>query len=434
MRSVSALAFAAAAATLTLGSQAFAQQDPNAPAGNAPGQPSQPAPGGATITLTPSGTTTSGPKDTGKKDEKPAAEKKPLIWRGTSLILDQSTNPETVGIGADRQTDNPVYQLWISFRPRVVLYQDKLQSFNVNLRMDYYKELTNSDDTTKYRQDVFGDIWVNAPYSRQIHKGESVTTSVSVGPRVLIPTSLESRARNVIVTAGLSVGLANNFKLRKDSEVFGSARANVSLAYTHPFTKYNVATDDIAGDRQRRTTGDSTNAPSVDARSGKNNQLSGGLLVEHQMLTVFDTGVQITPKLGLTLDMIFISQWKYRPDAFNNCDSLVVQTGSTGCIQSSAANQDPPRYNLLTWFLIGPDYQLTPELNLSAGYYHVTNSIGPDGTRRNVFYTPDSSRVYLSATVSLDSLYERLTGKDEDEGHAGARISRQHVAPGFLAY
>ncbi len=432
MRSVSALAFAAATLTLTLALPAVAQQDPAPPAdGGAP-----PAPGGATLTLTPGGATPtqSGPKDEGTSREATRREKKPLVWRGSSILFDQSVTPETVGVGKDLQSDNPSYQLWISFRPRVVLYQDKVQSFNVNLRMDYYKELTNSDDTTKYRQDVFGDIWVNAPYSHRVYKGDSVTTRLSIGPRLLLPTSLESRAKNVIVTAGVSGAVANDFKLHKDDGPFKTARANFSMAYTHPFSKYKVSTGEAAAERQRRTTDDSAQAPSMDARTGMNNQLSGGLLAEHQLLTIFDTGIQITEKLGFTLDMIFISQWKYRPDGYDGCTSLTVQTGPTGCIGSSTANADPPRYNLLTWFLLGPDYQLTPELNLSAGYYHLTNSIGPDGTRRNVLYSPDTARLYLSATVELDSLYERLSGRNEDEGKSDKRISRQRVIPGFGSY
>jgi hypothetical protein len=40
----------------------------------------------------------------------PGAGPKPLVWAGTSVFLDQSITPETVGIGRDYQSRNPSMQ------------------------------------------------------------------------------------------------------------------------------------------------------------------------------------------------------------------------------------------------------------------------------------------------------------------------------------
>ncbi|MCC6644413.1 MAG: acid shock protein [Polyangiaceae bacterium] len=417
MRFRSAVLPAIFAATLSV--PALAQQtDPTAPAG-APGQ-TAPA-GGPTLTVDSSGQTTvgapaqAGPKDEVKKEEpKKAATPPPrLIWRGSTAVIDQSMTPETVGIGHDYQTRNPLYQLWISVRPRVWLLDDGTNSININARIDMYKEMTSSDDSTLRRQNILGDIWINAPYSRKLYRKDGYATSVSFGPRVLLPTSMDSRARGVIVTAGAGGGVVQMFPLSRGSDWFSSARVAGIAYYTHAFTKATTRQDaDTLADRPTMQT---------DGRTGRNYQLSGGFLVNHQFLGVLDTGVQITDKLGFTFDAIFISQWKYNHS--EACTPVTISNG-TACGGSNPDNPDPQRYTLLSWILGGFDYQLTEDLNLALGYYHVTNTIAPSGNRQNLFYSPDGGRFYLTATVGLDALYERFRGKPDDGPNSPAGGAR----------
>ncbi len=413
----------------SLSASVLAQPAQPPPAGAAPGQPPQ---GGPTLTLDSSGTTSVGstpstaPKDEVKKEEPKKAPTPPpkLIWRGSTLIVDQSMTPETAGIGHDYQTRNPLYQLWISARPRVWLYDDGTQSFNINGRIDMYKEMTNSDDTTKQRQNILGDVWVNFAYGRKLYRKDGYATMLSITPRVIVPTSMDSRARGAILTAGGGVGLVQILPLARGSEWFGSARAAGIFYYTHAFTQATTRQDsDTLADRP---------VLRMDGRTGQNYQLSGTFLVNHQVLSIFDTGVQITDKLGFTFDAIFISQWKY--NHAEGCTPITIANG-TACGGTAADNPDRQKYTLLTWLLAGFDYQLTEDLNLALGYYHVTNNIAPSGQHQNLVYSPDNGRFYLTATIGLDALYERFRGKPDDgpNGPAGGArgLSKATPPPGL---
>lgn len=417
----------------SISASAFAQPAEPPPPGAAPGQP---PPSGPTLTIDSGGSTqvgtapsTTAPKDEVKKEEpkKQAAPPPKLIWRGTSLIVDQSMTPETAGIGRDYQSRNALYQLWISARPRVWLLDDGKNTLNINGRFDMYKELTSSDGDTDRRQNVFGDVWINAPYGRRLYRANGYSTSVSIGPRLILPTSLDARARGVVATVGGGGGVVQSFPLAKGSDWFSSGHVAALLFYTHAFTKGTTRQDsDALANRPRLQT---------DGRTGQNNQLSGGFLVNHQVLTILDSGVQISEKLGFTFDAIFISQWKYAHDGA--CTSVTVSNG-TACAGSNPDNPSPQKYTLLTWLLAGLDYQLTDELNMALGYYHVTNNIGPDGKHQNLVYSPDNGRFYLTATLSLDSLYERLRGKPDDgpggPGGGGRGLAKGTPPPGLGAF
>lgn len=416
----------------SLSASALAQPAEPPPPGAAPGQPPQ---GGPTLTLDSGGTTTvgttpqTGPKDEVKKEEpkKPAAQPAKLVWRGTTLVVDQSMTPETAGIGRDYQSRNALYQLWISARPRVWLLDDGTNTFNINARLDLYKELTNSDADTYQRQNIFGDIWLNFAYGRRLYRKDGYSTAVGFSPRLILPTSLDAQARGLLFTAGAGGSLSQGFPLARGSEWFSSGRAAAIVFYTHAFTKATTRQDaDALEGRPRLQT---------DGRTGQNNQLAGGFLVNHQVLTILDTGVQITEKLGFTFDAIFISQWKY--NHAEACTPVTISNG-TACGGTNPDNPNPQKYTLLTWLLAGLDYQLTDELNLALGYYHVTNNIGPDGKHQNLVYSPDNGRFYLTATIGLDSLYERIRGKPDDgpggPGGGGRGLTKGMPPPGLGAF
>lgn len=336
------------------------------------------------------------------------APPKPLLWRGTTLSADQSVSSETAGIGKDYQSGNPSYQLWLSFRPRVYLLGDTLpkgHSLNVNGRLDMYKELTNSDDTTKQRENYFGDIWVTGAYSIRLHNDKKFPTSVGFGPRVLLPTSVASRNGGTYITAGGGASVSQGIHLR-EGDYFSEAHVAVIGYYTHPFTKATTAVyDDLNRDRIQ-----------TDGRTGRDNQLSGGFLVNHQLLSIFDAGLQISPKAGFSVDMIFLHQWRH--NATNRtCDDVYTQTGRE-CAKSAEKNGDPATLRVSAFPVLSFDYQVLDELNLAVGYYNFTNTIGPDGQRRNLFYAPESSRLFLTATLSLDVLYKTILGADGGEGAA----------------
>jgi hypothetical protein len=436
-RTTGYLGVAMAAAFALVATPALAQtgDQPQAPPGGATGPAPQPT-AGPSLTVNSAGNVQQAPAAAPAADEGPSPQRlsipsegggrKPLIWRGTSFMFQQAVSSETIGIGKDYQSRNPAYELWFSLRPRLYLYTDAKQSVNINARSDLYKSITNDDDTTQYRQDVFGDIWLNASYGRKLVSKNGNTTSVSIGPRVLLPTSIRSRAAGVILTAGGGGGVSQGLMLNRDGDWFKSARLSASAFYTHAFAQSTTAASDVI-DRPR------TN---INGITGQSNQLSGGFLAEHQVLSVFDSGIQITPKLGLTADLVFVHQWVYTPSnkfATDACDGITVRvmTGD-GCATSSGV--DPQRYRISPYLLASMDYQVSDELNLEFGYYNFANQLGPDGKRRSPIYSPESTRFYVTATLSLDAFYERFRGDDDSSGQRtrGNLFSKNKTPPSFV--
>lgn len=356
----------------------------------------------------------------------PPAPPKPLLWRGTTLSADQSVSSETAGIGKDIQSSNPSYQLWLSFRPRVYLLSESLpkgHSLNVNARIDMYKELTNSDDTTKQRENFFGDIWVTGAYSFRLHDNKKYPTSLGFGPRVLLPTSVSSRNGGTYITAGGGVSLGQGIHLR-EGDYFSEAHVAAIGYYTHPFTKATTAVyDDLGRDRIQ-----------TDGRTGRDNQLSGGYLVNHQLLSIFDAGLQISPKAGFSLDLIFLHQWRHNATS-SGCVDVYTQTGRE-CVKSAEKNGDPNTLRVSAFPVVSFDYQVLDELNLALGYYNFANTLGPDGQRRNILFAPESSRFFLTATLSLDVLYKTILGAEGGEGAAvqGRLSSRQQMLQNITSF
>jgi transcriptional regulator with GAF, ATPase, and Fis domain len=362
---------------------------------------------------------------------------KPLVWAGSSIFIDQSVNTETVGVGRDYQSRNPSVQTWASFRPRINLYgggalfgnDDPKNRVNVNFRIDATKEYANDDGTKLYRETTLGDLWVNVVYSRVLVRRNGWNTLFLGGPRALFPTSLASQGNGAYASVGGGGGLMQMIPLNRGSDWFSSLRLFGSMFYTHAFTRATTPTldDDIAA-QNPRTTASNTGLGDI------TNQMTGRLLVNHQLLSVIDTGLQITPNLGLTFDTIFIQRWNYKPTRIEG-EGIQIMNGRVSEADLASSANDPQNYSLSIFLFTSVDYQLSDELNLSFNYYNFGNTIGPSGRRQNMFYAPEAARFSLTATIGLDALYRRFLGTDEGDGPGASGNTRvakaQPVVLGF---
>ncbi len=410
------VALAAASATLTtvLAVPAFAQGDATppapAPADPAPAPAAAPAP--APEPAGPSGAPEAAPaapvsaapaKDEAQAAKKPdEKEEKKLPFRGSTFLFDQSLTTQTAQLETSpQQSYVPTYEWWFSFRPRWY-FTDKL---SYSLRADYYKEFTNSNNTTQYREDVFGDIWNTVGYKTPLATdGTWKNTKVSVYGRALLPTSKDSQAAGVYVTAGAGGGVEQKFNINGESaKFFNDAHIGLSAGYSHPFSRATTPTsNDFQQSRQ-----------DTEGRSFLSDQVRGSMLANHQVLGILDTGISITPKLSLSLDMITINAWKYAPK-----DSVNVQT-ATGNV-AVPRNSDSTLFTESTWFIGSLDYDIIDEVSLGVGYYNLANLIAPNGVRRglvggdNIWWSPDA-RVFFDITANLDKIYEAVAGAREDK-------------------
>ena len=209
--------------------------------------------------------------------------------RGSAFVFDQAMTTQTAYLEPSPQLSYvPFYAWWLSLRPRWN-FNDKLR---LQGRFDYYKELTNSQATTYYREDVFGDIWTDLVYTTPLAKaGAWKDTKVSLGARALWPTSKTSQGQGTYVTVGAIGGVTQKIVLRgQDAPVLNSARIGLGVTYLHPFTTGTTPTSygNFAYAREN-----------VDGYSFVSDQLTGQTIVNHPLYAVLDTGLQITPKVGL---------------------------------------------------------------------------------------------------------------------------------------
>jgi len=240
--------------------------------------------------------------DTWKVDPE---QKTRLPWHGSMLLFDQSVTTQTVGLGPSYQSADPVYEWWLAFKPRYALYESHKESFALNLWMNVYLELTNSDTTTTKHEPVLGPTWLSAIYGRTLFEGDGYKTSVSVGPRLGLPTDMASRNAGQIVGLGVSAGASQRIPLRgRGAPWFSDMRFGVSTTYNHPVTRcttrcfenvnqpgqnLGAPIEDLGNGR---TTGlAQTNVATQSINQG---QVGGGFFPNHSFNVALSADVQVT--------------------------------------------------------------------------------------------------------------------------------------------
>jgi hypothetical protein len=333
-----------------------------------------------------------------------AREESENPFRQSVLIFDQSVTTPTVGLGPTPQSYVPLYELWLSFRPRYYFNEH----LSLRGRFDYTKELTNSQATTLYREDVFGDIWTDLVYGAKLDRLWR-GTKASAGLRALWPTSKVSEAAGTYVTLGVTGGATHQFEIRgEDAPVLNDAHVGLTFAYMHPFTTATTPTSYGGFAYQRQD---------VDGLSFVSDQIVGETLVNHTLWGILDTGLQVTPRLSLTADLIVINQWHYPP------------TPSSKVVESAIGSQ----FTQNTWFVAYIDYTLFDELDLSLGYYNLANTNAPNGQVRgffgadNIWVSPDA-RIFFDLTANLDVLLDDARGRHKFSTSQAKASRSQRIA------
>jgi hypothetical protein len=316
-------------------------------------------------------------------------------FRGSTFTVDQSITTQTADVGTTPQTYVPLYEVWLSFRPRYWFSEHWV----LRGRFDYSKELTQNQyasdvQTTKNYQDVFGDIWTDFLYSTHFDSAWPGTTLV-VGPRALWPTSQVSQANGTYMAIGALADVAHVFPVQgDDAPALNSVRVRVALAYQHAFTRATTPTEygNFAYTRE-----------DVEERSFVSDQLTGQTLVNHRLTAVVEAALQATPRLAITADAFLLNDWHYATTQ-NQCIAT-----TTGCAQIDPAYDQ--QFIQHTWLLLSVDYSVLDELDLGIGYYNLANALGPDGKRRglwgadNIWWSPDA-RFFFDITANLDAIWD----------------------------
>jgi len=315
----------------------------------------------------------------------------PVRWHGSTISFDQSAITQTLGLGADYQSADPTYEWWFAFRPRYFIHETERDALSVNLWMNLYLELTDSDTTTRLREWLLGPTYLWSTYARTIRDRGGYKTTFSVGPRLIFPTDQAARDSGLLLGAGASAGLSQTFPLRGGgTRVLRGARLGFTGIYNHPFDRATSPVND--GIHQLRQ--------DIAGRTVISDQLRGEMNVQNALTLSFYGDVQVLRRMNVAASYVILNSWLYAPSDAPICSTL------TGCMTPLGVD-DPSTYRVSTWLTASVGYDVTDELSLAVGYYNLASQIGPDGTRRNPLWSP-SARVFLTATGNLDAIYQRL--------------------------
>ena len=293
-------------------------------------------------------------------------------WHGSVLLFDQSLTTQTVHIGADFQSYDPTYEWWLAFKPRYFLHESKTSAISLNLWMNLYLELTNSDTTARSQELLVGPTYAWATFAHTLRDRRGYKTSFTVGPRITIPTDKAARDAGQLLGLGASAGLSQSFPLRgKTARALSGARVGVNVIFNHPFSQATSGVNDgIHVIRQ-----------DVDGQRLISDQLTGEMNAHTQLNLAFSGDLQLSPRFDLSLSYVLLNAWKYAAPA-TPCVLIL-----TGCA-SPMTVQDPTTYGVNTWATASVNYDVMDAFSISLGYYNLTSQLGPDGTRRNPLWSP----------------------------------------------
>jgi hypothetical protein len=366
---------------------------------------------GATETAAPEASTAT-PTPAPVVPAKPAEEKKkPLPWHGSTLLFDQSVTSQTIGVGKSYQSYNPTYEWWLALKLKYFLFENETHNLAINLWSNLYYELTNSDSTTTLHEPWIGPTWLWATYGRTLYSQNGYKTTMSVGPRLTLPTDKAARRSGQILGVGAVAGVSQKIPIKgEDAPLWNSAQLGVTARYSHPFslatTPVNGGLNNIVQDAAGHTV--------------RSDQLSGGMNTANTADLIMASSIQVTPKLSYSLNYILMGSWGYR------APTGVIENVPTGPV-TVATDPDSPRFRVNTWLVTSFDYDVLDEMSLSLGYYNLTNQIGPDGQRRNVLWSPDA-RFFFTVTGNLDAIYERFVPTDRSKTTVGQRAPAKVLA------
>ena len=344
------------------------------------------------------------------RTEAPGVRPTTLAWHDTYLYWDHSLSTNTLGVGQDYQSRDPVYEMTIGLRPRYYLLEDPQKSISVRADLGVVTERTNSDTTSKQGEWSATDFELYGAFSYKLRESKSDLTELALRlPRVTLPTSKISYDSGKLLGLGARAGVREDVVLEgRDATFFSNieliAKAEYGYQFTHSETPTNSNLERIRLD--------------PDGHSIVSDQLSGATFARHAAVFGVATLLHIHQSVLLSSSLDLRPAWKYPVQH----DVQVCGVVLTGCAQPSGIS-DPQTRSVLTLFTSEFLISLTDTLGLSLGYANLTAQLAPDGRRRSVFYSPDA-RFYATLSVSLDHAYSSLTHREQQTASAssGSRI------------
>lgn len=314
---------------------------------------------------------------------------KRVFFHDSLFLWENAVTTQTLGLGRDYQSRNPVYEMTFRLAPRFYFFDDALHSLSARADLRLVREFTNSDTTTERGEWTFLDAEVWLAYVRALRSTPgSQTDFVLRLPSVLLPTSKTSWMSGRSIGLATGIGVDQALPLRGEGAVLSSVLVRPRATYTYQFVSSPVATRS-GFDRVRLD---------PEGRSLPTDQTSGSALPQHLLNLSLRVDTTVTDRVRIITEVGLRYARRYALPG-----SVAIQNVDTGPVmpQQSPA---PARWDVITLFSTGVYYAVTHSAEIGVGYENLAGQLGPDGRRRSFFYSPEA-RVYLALVVPLGELY-----------------------------
>lgn len=299
-------------------------------------------------------------------------------------------------------TYNPYYAMSYNFRPRWY-FTDKIY---VGFRISLEQELTNSDETTHYREPLWSDAFLDFVFSDILKDSKYTGITFTPGLRFVFPTSLASQARTQWLGVAPSVAIARTFDILK----------GLTLMYQFRFYKYF-----------NEYTTAKTDSPVVQCIPGASGDCgrfinSGERNPSWKFDNLLELSLNIIDDLYFTMDVIFINQILYPVSEVDICNELQVNV----ITQPGDCKVEGDKYNTdmraSIWYIFEVGYSVLPWLSLALG----TSTLNPQLTPSSEYRAPFFNRytvVYFDITITFDKLVDAFIGVKEEGEKIGREIA-----------
>ena len=189
----------------------------------------------------------------------------------------------------------------------------------------------------------------------------------------------------------MGIGATLDAPLRGGDGWLDGLFVTVGMDWSHLFSRANQPTG---------TSADVTLRPRQ-AVVSSTDQLEGGSFTHDAV------SLRLSYWLNLWGDLSFGNAWGYQiPFKYSPGSPDCIKVAS-GCVQPAQAPSSGSAIPV-TAFDLSLGYAFARLVWAEIGYSNVSSSLGEDGTRRSVFYSPEA-QFYLSGTVFLDGALGRIT-------------------------
>ncbi len=352
-------------------------------------------------------------------------EPKPLPWRGTTLTWNQAATTTAVGVGRDNIGSEDEYYGWeFVLFPNLYVVDEEYHKVTVFAEAGVGVEWTNSAETTTRNEPYFKDLQVGAGYSPTFWQSDDKEwkTGGSLRLRLIFPTSPISSAQSRILTTSIGAGLNQKIKLLgKDADGLNNLTVRAGLTWSHLFAKsFNAVNSGLERERQNAS-----------GEGITDDQLTSYSMDQDRLIPSLGFDLPVFGDLSFSTNFRLIGRFRHEFEG-TGCD---VNQPGTGCVDASAQGDDVgfenESYLVNTGFDASLSYPIFGVVDVSLGYYNETGSLAPDGTRRDIFYSPDA-QFYVDVVANLDVIYERASGRGE-KASAQATPSPAAAAPAAMA-